>query len=128
VIGDRRVFDRGAEIACVRPDIRSVSPDDPLEVGSWPEVVDLGHLDPATVEQGVAAIKGGFFALKNFRHALTMAKHGQTDTVCFTPVNKKAMRLAHPPYDHEISFSAEVIGITSPQASSTFSTGCGTPA
>ncbi|MBM1174126.1 4-hydroxythreonine-4-phosphate dehydrogenase PdxA [Microvirga arabica] len=114
VIGDRRVFDRGAEIAGVRLDIRSVPADDPLEAGSWPVFVDLGHLDPATVEQGVAAIEGGSFALKNFRHALTMAKHGQADAVCFTPFNKKAMRLAHPPYDDEISFSAEEIGITGP--------------
>ncbi|MXQ12093.1 4-hydroxythreonine-4-phosphate dehydrogenase PdxA [Microvirga makkahensis] len=110
VIGDRRVFDRGAEIADVRPDIRSVAADDPLEAGSWPVFIDLGHLDPATVEQGVASIEGGSFALKNFRHALAMAKRGLADAVCFTPFNKKAMRLAHPSYDDEISFSAEEIG------------------
>src|SRR5262249_60577956 len=31
--------------------------------------------------------------------------------VCFTPFNKKAMRLARPTYDDEIAFSAEVVGL-----------------
>ena len=30
---------------------------------------------------------------------------GNVDAVAFTPFNKKAMRLAHPPYDDEIAFS-----------------------
>jgi 4-hydroxythreonine-4-phosphate dehydrogenase len=112
VIGDRRVFDRGAEIAGVRPGIDTVSADDALEGSDGPVFVDLGHLDPATVKQGVPAVEGGRFALTNYRRALTMAKNGQADAVCFTPFNKNAMRLAHPGYDDEISFSADVIGLT----------------
>ncbi len=114
VIGDRRVFDRGADVAGIRPDLETISPGQSLEGTDDSVFVDLCHLDPATVELGVATSEGGRFALANYRHALTLAHGRQADAVCFTPFNKKAMRLAHPPYDDEISFSADVIGMTGP--------------
>jgi 4-hydroxythreonine-4-phosphate dehydrogenase len=43
-----------------------------------------------------------------------MACDGHADAVCFTPFNKQAMRLAHPPYDDEISFSLGVTGSEGP--------------
>src|SRR5207253_10482254 len=46
--------------------------------------------------------------------ALTMARDGRADAVCFTPFNKSAMRLAHPSYDDEIGFSAEIVGQDGP--------------
>ncbi len=36
------------------------------------------------------------------------------DAVCFTPFNKAAMRAAHPGYDDEIGYSAEVLGTSGP--------------
>jgi 4-hydroxythreonine-4-phosphate dehydrogenase len=52
--------------------------------------------------------------LANYRHALTLARDGRAEAVCFTPFNKKAMCLAHPAYDDEISFSAGVVGLDGP--------------
>ena len=43
-----------------------------------------------------------------------MGRDGRADAVCFTPFNKNAMRLAHPVYDDEISFSADVVGLDGP--------------
>ena len=43
-----------------------------------------------------------------------MARDGEVDAVCFTPFNKKAMRLARADYDDEIAFSAEVVGLPTP--------------
>lgn len=114
VIGDRRVLERGAEVAGIRPDIRTIPVDHDIGADEDHVFVDLRHLDPATTEQGVVAVEGGRFALANYRHALIMAKNGLADAVCFTPFNKKATRLAHPPYDDEISFSADVIGMAGP--------------
>ena len=54
------------------------------------------------------------FALANYRHALTLARDGRADAVCFTPFNKQAMRLAHSVYDDEISFTADVLGLDGP--------------
>ena len=96
VIGDRRVFDEGVKAARL-----SASPE---------EFVDLKHLDPASVQRGVASKAGGASALANYRHALRMAADGKADAVCFTPFNKQAMRLAHPPYEDEIGFTSGVLG------------------
>jgi 4-hydroxythreonine-4-phosphate dehydrogenase len=96
VIGDRRVFDQGAKIAGIQID--------------GIEFQDLKHLDPATVQRGVASKAGGASALANYRHALRMAADGKADAVCFTPFNKQAMRLAHPPYEDEIGFTSGVLG------------------
>ena len=95
VIGDRRVFDQGAKVANTVAD-----PD---------EFVDLKHLDPSSVQRGVASKEGGASALANYRHALRMAADGKAHAVCFTPFNKQAMRLAHPPYEDEIGFTSGVL-------------------
>ena len=96
VIGDRRVFDEGVRIAGTKV--------------SDLEFQDLKHLDPATIQRGVASKAGGASALANYRHALRMAADGKADAVCFTPFNKQAMRLAHPPYEDEIGFTSDVLG------------------
>ena len=115
VIGDRRVLDDGARVAAVNLDLKNVSPDsDFAKDGDRPVFIDLGHLDPASVKRSTATAEGGRFALANYRHALTLARDGRADAVCFTPFNKNAMRLAHSVYDDEISFSADVVGLTGP--------------
>jgi 4-hydroxythreonine-4-phosphate dehydrogenase len=45
---------------------------------------------------------------------LGLAAAGHADAVCFTPFNKAAMRSAHPGYDDEIGFTAEVLGTSGP--------------
>jgi 4-hydroxythreonine-4-phosphate dehydrogenase len=99
----------------VRLDLKNVSPDADLSnEQDGPVFIDLGHLDPSSVKPGIAAVEGGQFALANYRHALRLAHDGRAEAVCFTPFNKKAMRLAHPAYDDEISFSAGVVGLDGP--------------
>ena len=96
VSGDRRVFDEGARIAkAAVPEL---------------EFQDLKHLDPSTIQRGVASKAGGASALANYRHALRMVAEGKADAVCFTPFNKQAMKLADPSYEDEIGFTAGVIG------------------
>lgn len=112
VIGDRRVFDQGARVAGVRPELNTVELGaDVRAAASDALFIDLGHLDPAEVEQGTASLAGGRFALANYRHALELARDGHADAVCFTPFNKQAMRYARSDYDDEIAFSAEVVGL-----------------
>jgi 4-hydroxythreonine-4-phosphate dehydrogenase len=115
VVGDRRVFDEGARTAGVKIDIETVACDAIVEPSDGePIFVDLANLDPASIHRGVAARQGGQFALENYRHVLEQARDARVDAVCFTPFNKKAMRLARPSYDDEIAFSAEVVGLENP--------------
>jgi 4-hydroxythreonine-4-phosphate dehydrogenase len=115
VIGDARILALGANAARVdldlevrreARDVRGAA----LPVRGRPLLLDLGHLDPARVTQGEATREGGAFALTNFRTALELAAGGGADAVCFTPFNKAAMRRAHPAYDDEIGYGAEVLG------------------
>ncbi|HKU09329.1 MAG TPA: 4-hydroxythreonine-4-phosphate dehydrogenase PdxA [Bradyrhizobium sp.] len=115
VIGDRRIFDDGARIAGVKPETRTVTEAVDFRSADGDALfIDLAHLDPAAVERGTASQPGGMFALENYRHALTLAREGRADAVCFTPFNKHAMRLARSDYDDEIAFSAEVAGLRTP--------------
>ena len=109
VVGDPRVLARGAAAVGVAPSLPVVSPQAPLpESGSV--LVDLGHLDPADAPLGTVNLASGRFALENFRTVLLLCAAGLADAVAFTPFNKAAMRLAHPPYEDEIGFTAEVLG------------------
>src|SRR3979411_2335982 len=93
--GDRRVLDEGARVAGVRLDVKNLPPDADLSKENGPVFIDLGHLDPSSIKPSIATSEGGRFALTNYRHALTLARHGRAEAVCFTPFNKNAMRLAH---------------------------------
>jgi 4-hydroxythreonine-4-phosphate dehydrogenase len=114
VVGDMRVLQQGAAVAGVTLDLdhrRSLAD---LTVCGRPLFIDLGHLDPATVQTGVASRAGGAFALQNFNTCLELAGASQIEAVTFTPFNKTAMRLAHPSYEDEIVYTAELLGLTSP--------------
>ena len=114
VIGDKRVFDAGAVVAGVSATFAVIGAADPIPAGEGPVFVDLAHLDPVTIERGVATRAGGAFALANYRHALERVARGDANAVCFTPFNKQAMRLADASYDDEIGFTAGVLGTTGP--------------
>ncbi|WGS17398.1 MULTISPECIES: 4-hydroxythreonine-4-phosphate dehydrogenase PdxA [unclassified Bradyrhizobium] len=115
VIGDRRIFDEGARVAGVTPELKAVEQGTDFRAARGEALfVDLAHLDPTEVERGTASLSGGKFALTNYRHALELGRDGRVDAVCFTPFNKQAMRLARADYDDEIAFSAEVAGLKTP--------------
>lgn len=113
VVGDLRVLRQGADVAGVTADFPVITAPDAIQPGRS-VLLDLGHLDPASISVGVAAKAGGQFALENFRTALRLAAAGRVAGVCFTPFNKAAMRMAHPPYDDEIGFVAGVLDIHTP--------------
>ena len=117
IFGDHRIFEQGASVANVKPDVVVVSSE--LEAApspSRPIFVDLKNLSPGEVQPATATLEGGRFATENFRRALLHAQSGGADAVFFTPFNKKAMRLAYEGYDDEIRFVRDVLN-TSAEAS-----------
>lgn len=110
IIGDRRIFDEGARIAGVTPDLQTIDDFSSFDSSSSPAFIDLRNLALEDVDRGEATPAGGEFASANFRRALALAHGGQVDAACFTPFNKKAMRYANPGYDDEIRFVADAIG------------------
>lgn len=113
VIGDRRVLADGEAVAKTKVEVAPWTPGTPLSVGDTPVFVDLGHLDPAQVERGVASRTGGLFAIANFRTALRASVAGVTDATTFTPFNKAAMKMATGDYEDEIAVITEETGAAS---------------
>lgn len=112
-IGDGRVLREGARIAGVDVDVEMIDAvTDAIKPSLKPAFVDLKHCDPAGITPGEVSLKGGQFALANFRAAIEFASAGHADAVCFTPFNKAAMRLAYPTYTDEIVFLDEVFAVS----------------
>ncbi len=110
VFGDRRVLEYGARAAGVSPRVTYCTADTATAPKSGEAMfVDLGHLDPAGIPKGEISIGAGAFAVENFRRAIAFAATGHADVVAWTPFNKAGMRLAHPTYEDEIVFTAEVL-------------------
>jgi 4-hydroxythreonine-4-phosphate dehydrogenase len=115
VVGDRRVLAAGEAVAGVKLELAEGELDGATDaVPGRPVFVDLGHLDPASIEPGVASAVGGAFAMRNFREALLLAKAGHIDGVMFTPLNKLALKLAGNPFPDEIRWAADVLGWDGP--------------
>ena len=111
VFGDRRVLEAGARAAGVAPRVSFwTSKDGPEPKAGEAIFVDLGHLDPATIPVGENSPAAGHFAIENFRRAIAHAHAGKAEVVAWTPFNKATMRLAHPSYEDEIVFTAEMLG------------------
>ena len=112
IIGDRRIFGRGAEIAGTRPVAAQIDEDElPHVLPGQHRFLDVRSVDPATVVTGRAGEPGGASALANFRKALDLGAERLVDAVCYTPFNKSAMRKSYPDYEDEASFSAEHLGL-----------------
>lgn len=111
VIGDQRILAQGAAIAGVELDIDIIKQAESLPA-QWAEpiLLDCGHLAPEMISLGQISQAGGAFAIHNFRTAISLAARGRVDAVMFTPFNKAAMRLAHPAYEDETTFTTEMLG------------------
>ena len=59
VVGDGRIFDAGAKVAGVSPAMMRIGALDALSDTDEPVFVDLRHLDPTQVGQGIASKAGG---------------------------------------------------------------------
>lgn len=108
-IGDARVLAHGAAIAGVSPDVIVIGANDPIPETDRPVLIDLRHLDPATIPVGRLSKPSGDFAMANFRHALALARDARVEAVTFSPFNKASMRLSYPAYEDEVVFMNEVL-------------------
>ena len=115
VIADARILAGGAEAAGVSLNLPAVTRAADAELAPGrPVLLDLGHLDPASVRRGEASAAGGGYALENFKTGLGLARDGVLDALCFTPFNKQALRLAGNPFEDEMQFAAHFLGYDGP--------------
>jgi len=108
-IGDARVLQKGAAARSCVPQVTILRRDETIPVEPGRYFIDLGNLDPTTIPVGQISLGAGKFAIETFSTAIDMAARGIADVVAWTPFNKAAMRLAHPSYEDEIVFTAELL-------------------
>jgi 4-hydroxythreonine-4-phosphate dehydrogenase len=108
-IGDAQVLAAGARAAGVSVSLASIGENDPIPPGNGPVLIDMAHLDPATIRPGELQKPAGDAAMANFRKGLALAKAGTVDGVTFSPFNKASMRLSHPAYEDEVVFMNEFL-------------------
>ncbi|MCZ8185875.1 MAG: 4-hydroxythreonine-4-phosphate dehydrogenase PdxA [Beijerinckiaceae bacterium] len=108
-IGDARVLAAGARAAGVTVSLPTIRETDPIPAGNGPVLIDMAHLDPATIRPGELQKPAGDAAMANFRKGLALAKAGLVDGVTFSPFNKASMRLSYPAYEDEVVFMNEFL-------------------
>ena len=105
VIGDRRQFALGCAQAGIDMDLPDWSDTNNEAIS----LLDTRNLDPDTVTIGESCRESGAAALQNFGMALKICARGGANAACFTPFNKRSMRLAKPDFVDEIGFIKAMI-------------------
>jgi 4-hydroxythreonine-4-phosphate dehydrogenase len=95
IIGDRRVLEKGMEIAGQRFDYTLV--DDAKSAATntaVPSLMDFRLPDDAPYERGVSTERGGRYSLEAFKKGLALTQANETQAMLFAPVNKTSMHMA----------------------------------
>ncbi len=115
VIGDRRVFYMGEQVARV-----SVPLDVITDIGEARfDGADLAFLDvptiaPDEITPGEASAAGGRSAYETLKVAVALAQAGDIDGFCFAPLNKGALKAGGSPHGDEHVLFAELLGFDGP--------------
>jgi 4-hydroxythreonine-4-phosphate dehydrogenase len=92
VIGDARVLQLGCTDAGVELARRTYGRVSDID---WSRdeipVIDLGNIDPATMERGVMSPDSGRLSGDTLKHMIDLALAGELDGICFAPLNKGAL-------------------------------------
>ncbi len=115
VIGDRRVFAWGCDIAGCDNAIQTVPTPDAVDFGSEGVVLlDNPKLDPADFKAGQVSEKSGVWQLECLRLGVRLCREGQLDALCFAPLNKDAMHRGGLESEDESGCLSEAFGHQGP--------------
>ena len=114
VIGDVRVFERGARICGLEIPVQVI---DKVEEADWTKgmpVLDQRDVDPEQVPFANISIESGRACLNMLKTAIELYQAGRIDGFCFAPLNKQAMIQAGCPFESEHHYMAHLFGHTEP--------------
>ncbi|MCG8510033.1 MAG: 4-hydroxythreonine-4-phosphate dehydrogenase PdxA [Rhodospirillales bacterium] len=113
VVGDKRIFAKGAEIARLANDIPVASKAGELSAtDESPLILDLPPLDPEAFALGEVSTEAGRWQLDCLEETINLVGDGKLDGMCFAPLNKDAMHRAGLKHEDEQGFFADVLGHT----------------
>ena len=111
IYSDRRIFEAGAKVAEVTPEVRVIADIAQADfTGGVPNLLDIPCLDPAAVTPGTVSKEAGAAVLETYGRALDDARAGLIHGVCFMPFNKQAMHIAGLGVEDELQWSKARLG------------------
>lgn len=114
LIGDERIFNRGASIAGQELNyqkVESIDEVNPEAASVW--LIDTKNTDPAEIEMGVLSSESGKAAGDNLVFALELAKQEKIDGLSYGPMNKSALYQGGYAFKDDIHLVASVFGLES---------------
>ena len=107
VVGDRRIFEVGQQVAKVRIPYRVIDSADKAAFDA-PEVqvLHVPGVPPGEFTMGQLSAKAGKSVLDTIALTLQLAREGALDAVMFAPLNKQAMRMGGSQFSDELHFMA----------------------
>src|SRR3954471_14870931 len=92
VIGDARVLLQGAHDAGVSLTLQPCEQPEQADFnrGDVP-IIDLGNLDPTSIQRGAISAESGRIAGETLKYAIDLALEGRLDGITFAPLNKAAL-------------------------------------
>ena len=114
VIGDARIFQRGAEICGLEIPMQVISRVEDADCSKGIPVLDQRDLDPEEVPYAQINVKSGQACLDMLRTGIELYKDGKIEGFCFAPLNKQAMIKAGCPFESEHHYMAHLFQHTEP--------------
>ncbi|MEM7030260.1 MAG: 4-hydroxythreonine-4-phosphate dehydrogenase PdxA [Chloroflexota bacterium] len=107
VIGDHAVFQQGGKIAKCSISLPIFQDADAVTFADSHLAFLHAPIDqPDQVKLGEVSQASGETVLETLKFAVSLAKAGQIDAICFAPLNKQSMHLAGSPYEDDLQFLA----------------------
>jgi 4-hydroxythreonine-4-phosphate dehydrogenase len=112
VVGDRRLFEMGQQVAKLRVPYRAVSrlEEARFDAGDV-QLLDVPGVPPEEVTVGRLSAQAGKSVLETMTAALRLAREGKLNAIVFAPLNKQAMRMGGSPFPDELHFMAHELGV-----------------
>ncbi len=115
VIGDRRVFYMGEQIAGLSVPLDVIAEIGKADFGGADlPFLDIATIAPEDVTLGEATAAGGRSAYETLKVAVALAQAGDIDGFCFAPLNKGALKAGGSPHGDEHVLFAELLGFDGP--------------
>ncbi|MCC8025961.1 MAG: 4-hydroxythreonine-4-phosphate dehydrogenase PdxA [Clostridium sp.] len=114
VIGDARVFGRGARICGLEIPVQIISRVEDADWSKGTPLLDQKNLDPDTVPFAAINVDSGRACLDMLKLAVELYQAKKIDGFCFAPLNKQAMIQAGCPFESEHHYMAHLFGHTDP--------------
>ena len=112
VVGDRRIFEMGQQVARLRVPYRVVGrlEEARFDAGDV-QLLEVPGVPPGEVTVGSLSAQAGKSVLDTMTSALRLARDGKLDAITFAPLNKQAMRMGGSPFPDELHFMAHELNV-----------------